>query len=421
MVNLKNFNEESQKAIVMAESIAFDLGNNMVEPEHLFLALLKMKKSNLHRVMKNNYNVDYQTVYSKIDEIFGKYDDNLFNISYSKKTNEILRKATNISKTNNENKVSLDCLTIATLTTKNTILDSLIEDVADTTSVEIIDNLNHLISLKQKIGIKLEEDKIDYAIVLNPSKEKIILERDKEVMDIIVGLSCHKKANIALTGKPGVGKSAVVEELARIIRYSNLSCDLKDYEIITLELNNCIAGTKYRGDFEAKIQKYLNCIEKEKVITFIDEGHQITTIGQTEGSVSISEIIKPILARGDYKFIIATTDSEFCEIKKDGALMRRFREVHLEEPKKEKVKDMIAKQVEILSDFHKISISDKDIDFVIEKSSQIKNRFFPDKAIDIIDYTMSYSKILKKKNFDIDIAEKYMTTYIEEDNNVGYK
>ena len=126
---------------------------------------------------------------------------------------------------------------------------------------------------------------------------------------MIIGLSCKDKSNIALLGKAGVGKSAVVEELARLIRY-NPPQKLKGYQIVNLDVTATVAGTKYRGEFEEKIQRFLKAVKGKKLIVFIDEAHSLTQAGSSEGSTSLSEILKPILTQGKHKFIIATTEWE---------------------------------------------------------------------------------------------------------------
>ena len=420
MAKLEEFSNKAQKIMVTAESIAFDLGHSVVGSEHLLLAFLKVRNNQLVSILNTQYKVEYQTILNDVTRLFGKKEIQPFYLKCSEELETIYRQAWQIQQgKNSKDKVSIDTLAYALLRRENSAVVFLSKYLTENDVKQILDildgnvekQLDKDISKENDISKKLLEKNIRYAVVLNSTKEKVRLERDDEVANMLVGLSCQKKANIALTGKPGVGKSALVEELTRYLKYENNIDNLKGYRVVMLQVNDCIADTKYRGEFEEKLSKYLNCIKGEKVITFIDEGHQIVRVGNSEGAVSLGEIIKPLLVTEDYKFIIATTDDEFRYIQQDGALMRRFREIHVDEPQLQNVKKMIDAQVKNLTKFHKISISDDDVEAVINESSNILNRFFPDKALDIIDYTMSYSKIMNKKDFDLDFARKYMNSF----------
>ena len=225
---------------------------------------------------------------------------------------------------------------------------------------------------------------------------------------MIVGLSCCEKSNIALLGHAGVGKTAIVEELARILRY-NPPKKLVGYKVISLDVTGAVAGTKYRGEFEDKVRKFLDAIKGQKYIIFIDEAHSITQVGGCEGSTSLSEILKPILTQGQYKFIIATTDEEYkTYVSSNKALSRRFRSILVKEPAIKDLPNMLSRKIDKYSHFHNVKITKKDIGTVISLAKTIPHRYFPDKALDIIDYTMSYCEYNGINRFDMDFAKEYI-------------
>lgn len=403
---LTKFDEQAQKAIVVGESIAFDLGHNNVGSEHLLLSLLKISDSKLRELVKK-YDVDDKNIYEDIKRLFGTNDnDNQpFYMEYSDALKSILEVAIEITHQQNKSTVTLNILTIALLQSEESVAHELLKKYR-VNFKEVISKLGTKNNDKPQnlSGVK----KLTFAEIINPKKKQVIMERDEEVLQILVGLCCLEKANIAITGPAGVGKSAIIDELSRVLKYESVPKSLKGYTIVKLNLTSMLAGTKYRGDFEERLDKYLKEIRNKKVITFIDEGHQITATGNSDNTLPLSEMIKPILSRGRFKFIIATTENEYKIIEADAALNRRFRKVPIYEPEKEKVFAMIREKINILKKFHGVDISKETIDEIIEETSKIRNRCFPDKALDVIDMTMAYSQVMNE-DFSIDYAKKYIS------------
>lgn len=410
---LTRFDEDAQKAIVTAESIAFDFGCNFTETWHLLLSMLKQTNQKFTKELNKSY-IDYETLYDECVRLFDKKDDTPFFTEYSEDMKSVLDRTVQIMKNKHQSKATFNMLAIALLEHIESVGIALLKSSYLIDTDELKRKLNQSnpkeFSQKsyQKLKTLLKDKEITYATILNPSKQKIVLQRDKEVQDILVGLCCFEKSNIALTGFAGVGKTAVVEELARVLRYENKVPHLKDYCIVQLNVNSTVAGTRYRGDFEEKIQKYLDVIKNQKVITFIDEGHTMLTAGKCEESTALSDILKPILARRGYKFIIATTNDEYKMIERDAAMARRFRNIPILEPNIDNVKDMIENKVEKMSQYHKVKVSTEDIESVISASQSIPQRYFPDKAIDVIDYTMSYAEVFHNGQFDVQDAFQYI-------------
>ncbi|MFD0705273.1 ATP-dependent Clp protease ATP-binding subunit [Alloscardovia venturai] len=215
-----------------------------------------------------------------------------------------------------------------------------------------------------------------------------VIGRSSEIQRVMVVLSRRTKNNPVLIGEPGVGKTAVVEGLAQKIVNGDVPETLKDKQIYSLDLGSMIAGSRYRGDFEERLKKVLKEIQtRGDVVLFIDEIHTIVGAGAADGAMGASDMLKPMLARGELQTIGATTTDEYRKyIEKDAALERRFQPIQVNEPS-------IADTIEILKglrkryeDHHKVTITDKALQSAAELSSRyIQDRHLPDKAIDLID------------------------------------
>ncbi len=216
-----------------------------------------------------------------------------------------------------------------------------------------------------------------------------IIGRHKEINDIIRILSRKTKNNPVLIGEPGVGKSAIIEALAQKINENNVPENLKNRIIYELDLGSLVAGSKFHGEFEERLKAVVNKVKKSngKIIIFIDELHLIVGAGKTQGAMDASNLLKPLLARGELRCIGATTLSEYREyIEKDGALERRYQKVFIEEPTKDETISILRGLKEHYEIYHGIKITDKAIVAAVELSMRyINDRFLPDKAIDLID------------------------------------
>jgi len=215
-----------------------------------------------------------------------------------------------------------------------------------------------------------------------------VIGRNKETERLIRILTRKNKNNPCLIGEPGVGKTAIVEGLAKRIACGAVPPQLKGKLLISLDLSSMVAGAKYRGDFEERIKNILNEAAKNKsVILFIDEIHTIVGAGSAEGAIDAANIMKPQLSRGDIRVIGATTISEYRKyIEKDGALERRFQPIIIEEPDEIKTAEILHGIKNKYESYYNLNISDKAIDAAIDLSKKyIHDRRFPDKAIDLLD------------------------------------
>ncbi len=224
-----------------------------------------------------------------------------------------------------------------------------------------------------------------------------VIGRDEEIRKVIQILARKTKNNVILLGEPGVGKTAIVEGLAERIVKNDVPLTLKDKEIYELDMGALIAGAKYRGEFEERLKAVLNKIKESegKIVLFIDEIHLIVGAGRTDGAMDASNMLKPMLARGEIDCIGATTLNEYREyIEKDRALERRFQTVMVEEPTVEDTITILRGLKERFESYHGVRITDNALIAAATLSNRyITNRFLPDKAIDLIDEACAGIKV----------------------------
>ncbi len=248
-----------------------------------------------------------------------------------------------------------------------------------------------------------------------------VIGRDKEIMRIIQILSRRTKNNPILIGEPGTGKTAVVEGLAQRMAKGDVPDSLKDKELVLLDLGLLLAGTKYRGEFEDRLKRIMKEIEQAEgsVILFIDEIHTLVGAGSSEGSMDAANMLKPALARGEFRAIGATTLGEYQKhFEKDPALVRRFQPVQVAEPSTDDTIAILRGLKSKYELFHGVQITDEAILSAVNLSSRyITSRYLPDKAVDLIDEAASALKIsLQNKPAALDTAHrKIMQLEIEKE------
>lgn len=213
-----------------------------------------------------------------------------------------------------------------------------------------------------------------------------IVGMEDELEQLIKGLMGIRKPNVMLKGEPGVGKTALVERLAGMINKGQVPDILKDKIIYELSMSSAVAGTKYRGEFEEKLNLILKEVEANpNIILFVDEAHTLVGAGGAEGAIDASNILKPALARGDIKMIGATTNEEYDKyIKPDGALSRRFTTIEILEPLENQVKDIMKGIIPKFEKHFQVTITDKIIDELYNKA-KMKKGMFPDIALDTLE------------------------------------
>jgi ATP-dependent Clp protease ATP-binding subunit ClpA len=225
-----------------------------------------------------------------------------------------------------------------------------------------------------------------------------VVGRREELRDLVQTLARKKKSNAVLVGPSGVGKTAIVEGLAKLIVEGNVPETIQDKTVLSLDMTKLVAGTKYRGDFEERMKRLGEALEViDNVILFIDEIHMVVGAGSTGGgSMDAGNMLKPALTSGKLKVIGATTDDEYrSNFEKEAALARRFTKIQIDEPTVEEAKEILRNSIPSYEQYHGIHIVPEAADLAVELANEyIFNKKLPDKAIDILDRACAYNKIL---------------------------
>ena len=247
----------------------------------------------------------------------------------------------------------------------------------------------------------LEEYTINLTQLAAQGKLEPLIGRSKELDDIINVLAKRFKSNVLMVGDPGVGKTAIAEGLAQMMINKEVPEFLHDHQLYSLEIGSLLAGSKYRGDFEEKVKKVLDALnKKKKTILFIDEAHTMQGAGgASNGSVDFSNMIKPAITKGTLKVIASTTWEEYYEsFEKDRALMRRFYRVSIDEPNHDTTIRILNGLSGRLNDFHEVEITDEAIKAAVESADRyIHDRKNPDKSIDLLDAACAKQRVAENK------------------------
>ncbi len=398
---LAKFSEKAQKSIVIAESIAFDLGHPNVGTEHLLLSLLKIKESKI-RILLEEKDVTYEKIYDDLIYLFGKKDIQPFYMEYTNVMKRLIESSIIETKRNGQEKVTLEMLSFCLFQIEDCVAMELLRKY----QIDILDIRSRL-----KVDIKRssELDSIEDLTNVNKKVAKLqtkVIGREKEIQQLIHILSRKEKSNALIIGETGVGKTALVEKLAILINDHQVPEHLQDKVIYELDLASVIAGTKYRGEFEDKLKKIVRKFKDDKnAILFIDEIHNMIGAGGAEGAIDAANILKPYLARKELVCIGATTFDEYYKhFEKDRALDRRFQIVQVEETSKEETLKILDGLVESYRLFHNLTIGFQQLKLIIDLAdTYVKDKHFPDKGIDILDYACVKSKLLQKESLSDDI------------------
>jgi len=395
------FNEEARKVLIQSKKEMSDLKHPYIGSEHLLLAILHDQGYNLTKIFNRN-GINYENFKNVLIDVVGIGKEKNSWYLYTPLLKRIIEEAIIISRENNEDEVCLEHLinamfeegegvAIRILLCMNVNLDKLSKEFTIKRSTK-----------KHKGGKKLLIEEYGYNMNESVKKNEIdpVIGRDKEIERIVEILCRRRKNNPLLLGDAGVGKTAIVEELSRQIVEGKVPNHLKDKKIISISMASLIAGTKYRGEFEERINKLLTEIEQNpEVIVFIDEIHTLVGAGGAEGAIDASNILKPFLARGKLKLIGATTIDEYKKyLEDDRALERRFQTLIVEEPSNENVIMILNKLKPIYESYHNVVIKEDVLKTIVELTDKyIYNRKQPDKAIDILDEACAKTSMTKDK------------------------
>lgn len=411
---LREFDEQAQKAIVVAESLSFDFGHQNVGSEHLLLSLLKIHDNQLKRLLQK-YDVNDAVVEEDIKRLFGTNDDQPFYMEYSQSVKRILERSIEYAKDKNQDQVTLNILIISLLKEKESVAYEILQKYH-------VDVEEVIYLLQEKSAFETPLDQIPTLVNINKkvkTKKYKIIGRENEIDQVCTILSKKEKNNVLIIGEAGVGKSALVEKLAMMIDQGKVVDSLKNKIIYELSLSSLVAGTKYRGEFEEKFKKIIDKVKDlDNVIIFIDEIHNVIGAGGAEGAIDASNILKPYLARKDMTVIGATTIDEYYKhFEKDHAMNRRFSIVTLKENTKEETLEILKGIKGYYESYHQIKIDNALLKELIELvDCHIKNRTYPDKAIDILDLSCVKAKFYHEKeltkNRIVETIEKYLNITI---------
>ena len=408
------FSEEAQKVLLNAKKEMQDLKHPYVGTEHLLLSLISIQKDIGKKMAE--YGVTYQNFKNKLIEIVGVgIEDNTWFL-YTPLLKRVLETAILISKESGNGEVGCDQLLFAILEEGEGIAVRILEKLnADVEELQEVFSVKLTAKKKgNKKKLMVEEYGLDLTKKALNHEIDPVIGREDELLRVMEILSRRTKNNPLLIGDAGVGKTAIVEALAQQIVLNQVPDKLKNKRLISVSIASLVAGTKYRGEFEERVTKMLKEIENDDtIILFIDEIHTLMGAGGAEGAIDAANIFKPALARGKLQLIGATTIDEYKQsIEKDKAIERRFQVVVVEEPKTDKVYDILVKLKPLYEKFHHVKITDEGLRFIIQLTDKyMHDRRQPDKAIDVLDEVCAKVSLVADK--DSKILHKYQEKLTE--------
>ena len=404
----KQYTRQAQEALNMARKIAAELKHPYVGTEHLLFGLKRVFTGVAGQVLDKN-KVDEEQMEKAMDILVSAPEaakKERKHLEYSPRLRYILEESQNEAVQLASEKVGTehllltmlkdgDCVATRMLMTLNVNIQKLFQDLLLAAG---IDPKEYMENQKdgETVGGIIDQYSTDLTQEAREGKLDPVIGREKEIARVMEILSRRTKNNPCLVGEPGVGKTAIVEGLARQIAEGIVPESMKDKRIMVLDLPGMIAGSKYRGEFEERMKKLIREIKTAgNIILFLDELHTIIGAGGAEGAIDASNILKPSLARGEMQLIGATTLTEYRKyIEKDAALERRFQPVTVEEPTEDECIRILEGLKEKYEAHHDVEIEEDALKAAVHMSCRyINDRFLPDKAIDVLDESCSKVKL----------------------------
>ncbi len=389
----EKYNEKARRALFFARYEASKLGSRVIESEHILLGVLREGEEIIKEIF-SRFNVKPEQIRREVegDRLFVDRISSSAELPLSEESKKILAYAAHEAESMLHQYVGTEHLLIGILRVESSTAARIL--TAKGLNVygvreETISILKEREADKQKKELPfLAEYARDLTAMAHSATFDPLIGREKEVERIIQILSRRTKNNPILLGEPGVGKTAIVEGLAQRIVDGNVPLFIANKRILSLDLSLIVAGTKYRGQFEERLKGIIKELkENTDIIIFIDEIHSLIGAGSAEGSLDAANILKPALSRGEISCIGATTIREYRRyIEKDRSLLRRFQAINVAPPNEIETLQILEGVKERYESFHKVKYSDTAIRSAVYQSNRyITDRFFPDKAIDILD------------------------------------
>jgi len=422
-MQIDKFTIKAQEALSEAQRIASENGNQSIDDFHLLSAMLKQKEGIINPILKK-LEINIDDLSGKVNDLIAKQprvSGQAAQLYITPGLNDILNNAFNEAGQLKDEYVSTEHILIA-LSESDGEAGKILKNSGVTKDriYQILVNIRG----SQRITDQNPEDKYqalkrygkDITDVARKGKLDPVIGRDDEIRRVIQVLSRRTKNNPVLIGEPGVGKTAIVEGLANRIVSGDVPEGLKNKKVIALDMGTLVAGSKYRGEFEDRLKAVLKEISKAEgnIILFLDELHTVVGAGAAEGAVDASNMLKPMLARGELHAIGATTLDEYRKyIEKDAALERRFQPVQISEPSVEDTISILRGLRERYEVHHGVRIKDSAlIAAAVLSDRYISDRFLPDKAIDLIDEAASRLRIeIDSMPTEIDEVERRIKQY----------
>lgn len=399
---MQRFTDDAQRVLSFAQEAALELGHDYVGTEHVLIGLIKVKNSVAAKAL-NELGLSAETIIEDVDEHIGRGNKKASSVYMTPRVKHVLELAVEVANHMNHNYVGTEHILLGLLSDGGGVAVGILRN-HNIRANDIVDTIRTILGSSDSASHSGEDRKdnsslgelADFSTDLNESAKqgKIdpVIGRDKEIARVIQILSRRTKNNPVLIGEPGVGKTAIAEGLAQRIVNGNVPEILRNKRIISLSISSMLAGAKYRGEFEERLKKAIDEVQKhDDMIIFIDEIHTLVGAGATEGAMDAANILKPALARGEFQVVGATTLDEYKKhIEKDAALERRFQPVLVGEPSEEDALEILKGLRDRYEAFHKAKITDEALEAAVSLSSRyITDRFLPDKAIDVVDEAAS--------------------------------
>ena len=399
---MQRFTDDAQRVLSFAQEAALELGHDYVGTEHVLIGLTKVKNGVAAKAL-NELGLSAESIIEDVENHIGRGHKKASSVYMTPRVKHVLELAVEVANRMNHNYVGTEHILLGLLSDGGGVAVGLLRN-HNIRANDVVDAIRDILGSSGSTSHSGEDNKessslgdlADFGTDLNESAKqgKIdpVIGRDKEISRVIQILSRRTKNNPVLIGEPGVGKTAIAEGLAQRIVNGNVPEILRNKRIISLSISSMLAGAKYRGEFEERLKKAIDEVQKhDDMIIFIDEIHTLVGAGATEGAMDAANILKPALARGEFQVIGATTLDEYKKhIEKDAALERRFQPVLVGEPSEEDALEILKGLRDRYEAFHKAKITDEALEAAVSLSSRyITDRFLPDKAIDVVDEAAS--------------------------------